>query len=97
MSRESQKLDNRGSGASSANEDEPPQECHKDLPAGQEQAPSVLGEEGRGRGGRHGLAGQTSPELGELWVHPETEHPFRKGLQYYFKNTHKEGKRTVYI
>lgn len=40
---------------------------------GQEQAWSVLGEEGRGRGGRNSLVGESSLELGELWAHPETE------------------------
>lgn len=52
------------------------------------------GEEVKGRGGRHSLAGQSSPELGGLWVHPEAENPFRKGPQDYFKNTPKEGKLT---
>lgn len=40
------------------------------------------------------MAGQSCPELGELWVHPETENPLRKGLQYYLKSTHTDGKRT---
>lgn len=93
---ESQKLDSHWSRrrASSASQDEPPQECQKDLPVGQEQAPSVPGEEGKGRGGRHRLAGHLGPEFGEPWVHPEAENPFRKGAQYCFKNTHKEGKLT---